>query len=307
MASEWWFFIFSSRNSSSECMWPRVVRTSDVLPKVMTSCDFRTSTTLPRGKSPTVQRMGEFCTLGVADGYSDQWKSACPSDSPSARRLPGRRHRRPPGGRLFFLRGRPPTRPHARWRRPSLRASARPSAREKQPSTRPSTPTVCYRRPPSRLPAVCQANGSHRPDGRPLAVRQADHTADGLLRPPGRPLRGRPPASSLRPAAPLLCPVDLLRQRYSSGEYKEGSTNTLSLLPNLCFPRALSCTLHLLLGKPLLRKSEIVLGVSFGTPNTISAAWLLHSFIPYFCTHPNGQQTMVPLVHRNLSRSWQRK
>ena len=32
----------------------RVVRTFDVLPKVVTSCDIRTFSTLPWGKSPTV-------------------------------------------------------------------------------------------------------------------------------------------------------------------------------------------------------------------------------------------------------------
>ena len=110
-------------------------RTSDVLPKVVTSYDIRTSSTLPRGKSPTVQQMGEFCTLGVANGRSDRWKSAHPSASPFAGRLPGRRHSRPPGGRLFFPRSRPPTRPHAGRRRPSLRASAQ----EKEPSAWPST------------------------------------------------------------------------------------------------------------------------------------------------------------------------
>ena len=150
----------------------------------------------------------------------------------------------------------------------------RPYGRSPQPSAWPSVPAIRYGRPPGRPPAV--------------------RTADGLQ---PHPLTRQPPSSAAN---------GTLNGRIS-GEYKEGSTNTLNLLPNLCFPRALSCTLHLLLGKPLLRKSEIVLGVSFGTPNTISAAWLLHSFIPYFCTHCNGQQTMVPLVHRNLSRSWQKK
>ena len=82
-------------------------RMSDVLPKVVTSCDIGTSSTLPRGKSPTVQWMGEFCTLGVADGRSDRWKSAHPSALPSAGRPPSRWRSRPPGGRLFFLHGRP--------------------------------------------------------------------------------------------------------------------------------------------------------------------------------------------------------
>ena len=128
------------------------------------------------------------------------------------------------------------------------------------------------RRPPLQQPAVHPS--------RPPAV----HCTDSLE---PHPRTQQPPFSAAN---------GTLNGRIS-GEYKEGSTNTLNLLPNLCFPRALSCTLHLLLGKPLLRKSEIILGVSFGTPNTISAAWLLHSFIPYFCPHRNGQQTMVPLVH----------
>ena len=155
---------------------------------------------------------------------------------------------------------------------------------------------------PYEHPPCCPRGRPPRPStmGIPSAVRQADRTADGLLRPP-----------AVRQAvhcADGLLPHPRAQQSPSSaangtfngrisGEYKEGSTNTLNLLPNLCFPRALSCTLHLLLGKPLLRKSEIVLGVSFGTPNTISTAWLLHSFILYFCHHRNGQQTMVPLVH----------
>ena len=66
------------------CPGRRTSRTSDVLPKVVTSYDIRTSSTLPRGKSPTVKRMDEFCTLGVANGRSDRWKSAHPSASPSA-------------------------------------------------------------------------------------------------------------------------------------------------------------------------------------------------------------------------------
>ena len=125
----------------------------------------------------------------------------------------------------------------------------------------PSAPAVRYRRPP--------------------VVRWADRTGG---RPPPSPsrLRGRPRGRGSPPPPPtVLSTVRFL------GEYKEGSTNTLNLLPNLCFPRALSCTLHLLLGKPLLRKSEIVLGVSFGTPNTISATWLLHSF--YSVLLPSSQ------------------
>ena len=165
------------------------------------------------------------------------------------RRSPGRRHSQPPGGRLCFPGGRPPTQPHVGLRRPSLRPSDEPSAR---PSTRPSAGPTARR------------------------------TASSLIPAPGSP---PPPLPTVPSTVGFL------------GEYKEGSTNTLNLLPNLCFPRALSCTLHLLLGKPLLRKSEIVLGVSFETPNTISTAWLLHSFILYFCPHRNGQQTMVPLVH----------
>ena len=164
--------------------------------------------------------------------------------------------------------------------------------------------------PPSPRPCARRTAASV-----PLAVRWADRTADGLLRPPAvrqaihcadglllQPCAWQPPSS-----APSISSTNSTLNGRISGEYKEGSTNTLSLLLNLCFPRALSCTLHLLLSKPLLRKSEIVLGVSFGTPNTISATWLLHSFIPYFCTHRKGQQTMVPLVHRNLSKSWQKK
>ena len=177
------------------------------------------------------------------------------------------RHSRPPGGRLCFPGGRPPTRPHAERRRPSLRASALAIARWSAPAVLPRL-SATGAPPPCRLPAV----------------RQAVHCADGLQ---PHPLARQPPSSAAN---------STLNGRIS-GEYKEGITNTLNLLPNLCFPRALSCTLHLLLGKPLLRKSEIVLGVSFGTPNTISAAWLLYSFIPYFCLHCNGQQTMVPLVH----------
>ena len=158
----------------------RVVRTSDVLSKVVTSCDIRTSSTLSQGKSPIVQRMGEFCTLRVADGRSDRWKSARSSASPSAGRRPGHWHSRPPGGQQFFPSGRPPTRPHAGQRRPSLWASAPASAlatawrstQEKQPSAWPSALTV---------PMV---DSSLRPTGRPLAICRADRTADGLLRPP---------------------------------------------------------------------------------------------------------------------------
>ena len=212
---------------------------------------------------------------------------------------------------MCFPGGRPPTRPHAGQRRPSLRASALTTARRLPgPSALAVRRAVCAAVCPCRpAPAVCY--------GRPPAVRWADRTADGLLRPPairpGRPLR-RPPAVrwadrtadgllhppavrqavttrtafSLIPApgSPPPPPTVLSTVRFL-GEYKEGSTNTLNLLPNLCFPRALSCTLHLLLGKPLLRKSEIVLGVSFGTPNTISAAWLLHSF--YSVLLPSSQ------------------
>ena len=143
-------------------------RTSDVLSKVVTSCDIRTSSTLPQGKSPTVQRMGEFCTLGVADGRSDWWKSARPSASPSA----GRRHSRPPGGWLFFPCGCPQTGPHAGWRRPSLWASTLATAREKQLSAT------------GIPPAVRPVDGSYRLAGHPLAVRRVDRKADGLLRPP---------------------------------------------------------------------------------------------------------------------------
>ena len=139
--------------------------------------------------------------------------------------------------------------------------------------------------------------------GRPPTVCQADHTADGLLRPrpsarpSARPSTART-ASSLIPApgSPPPPPTVLSTVRFL-GEYKEGSTNTLNLLPNLCFPRALSCTLHLLLGKPLLQKFEIVLGVSFGTPNTISAAWLLHSFYSVLLPSSQWAANMVPLVH----------
>ena len=162
-------------------------------------------------------------------------------------------------------------------------------------------PVVRPDRPMSRLrarPRGCPPRPSPGcPPGRPHSGWPPP--SPGRLRghPPGRPLRGRPPTSSPRPAPPPPPPPTVLSTVGFLGEYKEGNTNTLNLLPNLCFPRALSCTLHLLLGKPLLRKSEIVLGVSFGTPNTISAAWLLHSFIPYFCPHRNGQHTMVSLVH----------
>ena len=176
--------------------------------------------------------------------------------------------------------------------RPTVR---RPSAPAVPSAVCPVKTAVYAAVRPGRLLQV-----SPRPSaGHPLAVHRADRRADGLL---PHPRTQQPPSS----ASSISSANSTLNGRIS-GEYKEGSTNTLSLLPNLCFPRALSCTLHLLLGKPLLRKSEIVLGVSFGTPNTIFAAWLLHSFIPYFCTHRNGQQTMVPLVHRNLSRSWQKK
>ena len=168
--------------------------------------------------------------------------------------------RTPDGG------GRPYGCPPRPFDKPSARSSARQSA-----------PAVRYGR--FTEPTARQtASSVPRPSARPSTTR----TASSLIPAPG----------SLPPPPPtVLSTVGFL------GEYKEGNTTTLNLLPNLCFPRALSCSLHLLLGKPLLRKSEIVLGVSFGTPNTISAAWLLHSFIPYFCPHRNGQQTMVPLVH----------
>ena len=186
----------------------------------------------------------------------------------------------------------PPVRLAVRWlsaRRTAVfpgRPSANPTALRMEAAVpmgvRPcDRPAVHPNRPP-RLSAPAVRYG--RPPGCPPAVRQVVHYADGLL---PHPRARQPPSSAVN---------DTLNGRIS-GEYKEGSTNTLNLLPNLCFPRAFSCTLHLLLGKPLLRKSKIVLGVSFGTPNTNSAAWLLHSFIPYFCLHRNGQQTMVPLVH----------
>ena len=161
-------------------------------------------------------------------------------------------------------------------------AVARPSALAVRRAVyAPVRATIRYGRsagPTARRTASSVPRRSARPFARPSTTR----TAFSLIPAP----RSPPP-----PPPTVLSTVGFL------GEYKEGSTNTLNLLPNLCFPRALSCTLHLLLGKPLLRKSKIVLGVSFGTPNTISAAWLLHSFIPYFCPHRNGQQTMVPLVH----------
>ena len=106
----------------------RTSRMSDVLPKVVTSCDIRTSSTLPRGKSLTVQRMGEFCTLGVADGRSDRWKSARPSASLFAGRLPEKNNR--PLGRLHG--GRPPPSPGRPLGRPLRRrppaSSPRPAA-----------------------------------------------------------------------------------------------------------------------------------------------------------------------------------
>ena len=155
-----------------------------------------------------------------------------------------------------------------------------PTAVRPEPSAWPSAPAIGYGRPPAvRLGRP--HSGRPPPSARPSARLSTTRTASSLIPAPGSP----PPPLPMVPST-----VEF------QVEYKEGSTNTLNLLPNLCFPRALSCTMHLLLGKPLLRKSEIVLGVSFGTPNTISAAWLLHSFIQYFCPHHNGQQTMVPLV-----------
>ena len=108
------------------------------------SYDIKTSSTLPWGKSPTVQRMEEFCTLRVADGCSNRWKSAHPSASPSVGRSLGHRHSRSPDGRLFFTDGRPPTRPHAERRRPSRRASTLATARQTAASVPPAV----------RLPSV---------------------------------------------------------------------------------------------------------------------------------------------------------
>ena len=182
--------------------------------------------------------------------------------------------------------GRPSTNSTARWTEAAVLMGIRPGV---CPCDRQAVRLVVrYKRPPSRPPAIRWADrtvdGLLCSPAVRAAVCQAVYYADGLQPHP----RAWQPSSSAANGT--------LNDRISD-EYKEGSTNTLNLLLNLCFPRALNCTLHLLFGKPLLRKSEIVLGVSFGTPNTISAVWLLHSFIPYFCPHRNRQQTMVPLVY----------
>ena len=176
--------------------------------------------------------------------------------------------------------GRSSANPTARWKEVAVPMGVRPS--DRPVVTRPSALAVRPRRPPrpsttgvprlsATLTARRTASSVPRPSARPSARPSTTRTASSLIPAPGSP----PPPPT------VLSTVRFL------GEYKEGSTNTLNLLPNLCFPRALSCTLHLLLGKPLLRKSEIVLGVSFGTPNTISAAWLLHSF--YSVLLPSSQ------------------
>ena len=200
-------YYFGRRSKTSKATLARVVRTSDVLPKVVTSCDTRTSSTLPRGKSPTVQQMGEFCTLGVANGRSDRWKSACPSTSSSAGHPPSRQHSRPPGGQLFFSHGRLPTRPARRTEAAvstGVRPCDRPAVRLGKIAVRPGRPLRASPQPSTgRLPS------------RPSGGRQPSSRQPSAGRPPGHPLRGRPPASSPSPAAPFLPSVDLFCQRCS--------------------------------------------------------------------------------------------
>ena len=92
-----------------------------------------------------------------------------------------------------------------------------------------------YERPPVRPPAICRANCTTGGLLRPLAVRatvrQAVHCADGL----------QPYPRALQP--PSSAANGTLNGRISD-EYKEGSTNTLNLLPNLCFPTSKSFELH---------------------------------------------------------------
>ena len=118
--------------------------------------------------------------VGIADSLADGCFSRAAVRQPD---------RTPYGG------GRPYGRSHRR--------SAWSCARGK----RPSALAVCYGRPPGRLPG--------RLSGRLHGGRPPPSPSRPHCRPPGRPLRGRPPASSPRPATPLLHLVDLLRQRYS--------------------------------------------------------------------------------------------
>ena len=73
----------------------------------------------------------------------------------------------------------------------------------------------------------------------------------------------------------------------------------------LCFPK--SFELHSVSIAWYSSSSEVSnIGVSLGTPNTISAYCLSHSFISKYYTHGNGHQTMVPLVYGNHSSTWQK-
>ena len=109
----------------------------------------------------------------------------------------------------------------------TLDGGGRPNGRPplKPPVGRPSAEPTARRTATSVPPAIRQADRMADSLLRPPAIRQAIQCADGLLPHP----RARQPSSS---APSISSANDTLNGRIS-GEYKEGSTNTLSLLPNL--------------------------------------------------------------------------